>query len=641
MGIRMTNIATPMPQLRAKFTSKLGIPLSGCKVYTYEPNSDIPKTTWIDIDKTVENTNPVLLDAAGEADIYLDGLYRIVVKDRFGFVIYDVEKTGYEQPIFNDGLLLTWSGRTQEQKNKDNPSLFDFNAKGDGVTDDTQAFLDLELDCQGHEIDLYGLTYKVSQDFNGNKYKNGTLKISADIAYVKSTPMYLSDSYQIGGNNGFEVANFRAKHPTDTFANSSRTILQGLVFDVVNNCAYGQTTFSGTAGVDETSRILKYENNAYPLITDPVKSYDCGTTVGHQGLGLTYKNGQPVFWSTCGTAQASRALYVSQFELDDTNNNIKNIKYFQVFNATKHVLDASRCMAISPSGDLLAVTNATQIDNAWIVRIFKTDIFTATGDYSGQYLHEFQFSKQGRSVQSIAINDKHVYILHGGSYTTGSVLEIRTLEGVLVCLDASFRMGYKTLVDRSNAGQSTTFYEDEVLTFVPCDGSWVFGCLVATGRTDNWQNNSLLTFQKPVSLPFKSSNILEAQIYRVARKGTPYIRANNLDLDNSTAPEIGKPLFQLQPSLRTSNTDYSEIIRGQFQCWYEPDKSTTWNLFASNPSNGTTAQVQLFGATGFVRVSKLSIATVSVYSDNTTAKAGGLVAGDVYRTATGQLMIVY
>src|SRR5690606_75551 len=96
MDIRMTNIATPMPQIRAKFTNKLGIPLSGCKVYTYEPNSDIPKTTWIDINKTVENTNPILLDAAGEADIYLDGLYRIVVKDRFGFVVQDVEKTGFE-----------------------------------------------------------------------------------------------------------------------------------------------------------------------------------------------------------------------------------------------------------------------------------------------------------------------------------------------------------------------------------------------------------------------------------------------------------------------------------------------------------------------------------------------------------------
>ena len=121
MDIRMSNIASPMPQIRARFTSKLGIPLSGCKVYTYEPNSNIPKTTWVDIDKTVENTNPILLDAAGEADIFLDGLYRVVVKDRFGFVVYDVEKTGthtewdtsfvvyggLNQKAVNDGLDYT------------------------------------------------------------------------------------------------------------------------------------------------------------------------------------------------------------------------------------------------------------------------------------------------------------------------------------------------------------------------------------------------------------------------------------------------------------------------------------------------------------------------------------------------------
>lgn len=113
MGIRMTNIATPMPQIRAKFTNKLGIPLSGCKVYTYEPNSDIPKTTWLDTDKTVENTNPILLDAAGEADIFLDGLYRVVVKDRFGFVVYDVEKTG----AHTDASLVVDGNETQHQIN--------------------------------------------------------------------------------------------------------------------------------------------------------------------------------------------------------------------------------------------------------------------------------------------------------------------------------------------------------------------------------------------------------------------------------------------------------------------------------------------------------------------------------------------
>lgn len=118
MDIRMTNIATPMPQLRAKFTSKLGIPLSGCKVYTYEPNSDILKKTWLDIDKTVENTNPILLDAAGEADMFLDGLYRVVVKDRFGFVVYDVEKTGTHAE-WDASFVVDASGQNQQQINNE------------------------------------------------------------------------------------------------------------------------------------------------------------------------------------------------------------------------------------------------------------------------------------------------------------------------------------------------------------------------------------------------------------------------------------------------------------------------------------------------------------------------------------------
>lgn len=140
MDIRMSNIASPMPQIRAKFTNKLGIPLSGCKVYTYEPNSDIPKTTWIDTDKTVENTNPILLDSAGEADIFLDGLYRIVVKDRFGFVVYDVEKTGAHTE-WDASFVVDASGKTQQAINDARLlTVDDFGAKGDGITDDSAAF---------------------------------------------------------------------------------------------------------------------------------------------------------------------------------------------------------------------------------------------------------------------------------------------------------------------------------------------------------------------------------------------------------------------------------------------------------------------------------------------------------------------
>jgi hypothetical protein len=37
----------------------------------------------------------------------------------------------------------------------------------------------------------------------------------------------------------------------------------------------------------------------------------------------------------------------------------------------------------------------------------------------------------------------------------------------------------------------------------------------------------------------------------------------------------------------------------------------------------------------------VNIAATTVYADNTAAKAGGLVAGDIYRKADGTLMITF
>lgn len=61
------------------------------------------------------------------------------------------------------------------------------------------------------------------------------------------------------------------------------------------------------------------------------------------------------------------------------------------------------------------------------------------------------------------------------------------------------------------------------------------------------------------------------------------------------------------------------------------------------PTGGVGAYVtSVNGASGAVTVSLASLgAAASVYADNTAALAGGLVAGDLYRTSTGVLMIVY
>lgn len=71
------------------FSDANGRPLVGGKVYFYAPGTDTLKDTWQDSGQTVLNTNPVVLDARGEASIYGGSAYRQVLRDASGNLIWD------------------------------------------------------------------------------------------------------------------------------------------------------------------------------------------------------------------------------------------------------------------------------------------------------------------------------------------------------------------------------------------------------------------------------------------------------------------------------------------------------------------------------------------------------------------------
>lgn len=81
--------ATLLPNAKQQFFDTNGRPLAGGKVYFYVPNTSTLKNTWQDAGETVLNTNPVVLDANGQAIIYGDGQYRQVVNDVHGNLIWD------------------------------------------------------------------------------------------------------------------------------------------------------------------------------------------------------------------------------------------------------------------------------------------------------------------------------------------------------------------------------------------------------------------------------------------------------------------------------------------------------------------------------------------------------------------------
>jgi hypothetical protein len=75
----MAKVLLTTPKIQ--FFDNNGDPLSGGKIYTYVAGTTTPKDSYTDSSGSTANANPVILDSAGRADIWIEGSYKIVVKD--------------------------------------------------------------------------------------------------------------------------------------------------------------------------------------------------------------------------------------------------------------------------------------------------------------------------------------------------------------------------------------------------------------------------------------------------------------------------------------------------------------------------------------------------------------------------------
>ena len=98
-------VLTPLPRFIA--FDALGAPLAFGTVTTYAAGTFTPKATYTDQGGGTPNINPTTLDASGSASIWLDGAYKIDIKDSSGVSLagYPVDNViGYNQ--------LDWTGLT-------------------------------------------------------------------------------------------------------------------------------------------------------------------------------------------------------------------------------------------------------------------------------------------------------------------------------------------------------------------------------------------------------------------------------------------------------------------------------------------------------------------------------------------------
>jgi hypothetical protein len=96
------------PSPKQVFFGADGNPLAAGRLYTYEAGTTTPTATYSDSAGVTENTNPVVLDARGEAVIYLrPGTYKYILKDSSLATIYtqdNIVVTDDAEPIKSVGV---------------------------------------------------------------------------------------------------------------------------------------------------------------------------------------------------------------------------------------------------------------------------------------------------------------------------------------------------------------------------------------------------------------------------------------------------------------------------------------------------------------------------------------------------------
>lgn len=85
-------MATPVPNAKAQFFDASGNPLAGGKLYTYQAGTTTPLASYTDATEGVSNANPVILDSAGMANVWLgQSAYKLQLQNSAGSTLWTVD----------------------------------------------------------------------------------------------------------------------------------------------------------------------------------------------------------------------------------------------------------------------------------------------------------------------------------------------------------------------------------------------------------------------------------------------------------------------------------------------------------------------------------------------------------------------
>lgn len=80
------------PDFEQQFCDSSGVPFAGGQIFTYAAGTTTPLATYTDETGNTPNTNPIILDSAGRANIWIgNSSYKFVLEDSLGNIIKTVD----------------------------------------------------------------------------------------------------------------------------------------------------------------------------------------------------------------------------------------------------------------------------------------------------------------------------------------------------------------------------------------------------------------------------------------------------------------------------------------------------------------------------------------------------------------------
>jgi microcystin-dependent protein len=278
-------MANLTPWIRPQFFDNNGDPLAGGKLYTYAAGSSTPLATYTTAAGSVENANPVILDANGRAAVYLSGSsYKFVLKDSNDVVIWTEDNVSL--PTVTNGFTTGDVKLTLKTAADEGWVLMDDKSIGNSASgasgranDDTE--------------DLFTLLWNNTVDANCAVSTGRGASAAADFAANKTIalPKTLGRALAVYGSGSTLTARALAAivgaetHTLSSAEMPSHTHIQDAHTHLQNAHAHNQQAYaSSSGGVDSGAA---YSNIASGLgIVNPTQS----TTASNQNTTATNQN---------------------------------------------------------------------------------------------------------------------------------------------------------------------------------------------------------------------------------------------------------------------------------------------------------------------------------------------------------------